>query len=73
MRTRLRFIPPGFLAVALLALALAAPASASHSQLTFFDASNEQDGTRGGPALVHSLDELKALGVDVVRLQVSWR
>ncbi|MFN2611814.1 MAG: hypothetical protein ABR536_00410, partial [Solirubrobacterales bacterium] len=47
--------------------------SASHSQLTFFDASNEQDGTRGGPALVHSLDELKALGVDVVRLQVSWR
>lgn len=54
-------------------MALAAPASASRAQLSFFDASNEENGAMGAAVRDRSLDELKALGVDVVRFQVSWR
>ena len=60
-------------AVALASLALAAPASASHSQVTFFDASNQLAGQYGNAARTHALDEMGALGVDVVRFEIYWR
>jgi hypothetical protein len=71
MRTRL--ITLGALAAAIGALAFASPASASHNQVTFFDASNQLAGQYGAGARTRALDELAALGVDVVRFQVYWR
>ena len=73
MRTRLRLIPLGALAAAAACLALAAPASASHNQVTFFDASNQLAGQYGAASRTHALDELAALGTDVVRYDVYWR
>jgi hypothetical protein len=68
-----RLIPSGAFAAALASLALAAPASASHSQVTFFDASNQLAGQYGAAQRTHALDELAALGTDVVRFEVYWR
>jgi hypothetical protein len=72
MQTR-RLIPLGALSAALASLALAAPASASHSQVTFFDASNQLAGQYGAASRTRALDEMAALGVDVVRFEVYWR
>jgi hypothetical protein len=73
IRPRLRGIAPALPVAVLCCLALSAPASASRTQITFFDASNEQSGEFGPAVRDRSLDELAALGVDVVRFQVYWR
>ncbi len=71
MKTRL--IGLGALTAAIAALAFAAPASASHSEVTFFDASNQLSGQYGAGQRTRALNEMAALGVDVVRFQVYWR
>jgi hypothetical protein len=70
---RLRLIPLGALGAALACMALAAPASASHGQVTFFDASNQLSGQYGAGQRIRALNEMAALGVDVVRFEVYWR
>jgi hypothetical protein len=70
MRTRL--ITLGALTAAIGALVFASPAAASHSQVTFFDASNQLSGQYGAGQRIRALNELQALGTDVVRFEVYW-
>jgi hypothetical protein len=69
MRTR----PHAFAAVAALAaLALAAPAGASNSQPTIVQ-DDSQIVYGGADKRTQRLDELKALGVDIVKIRIDWR
>jgi hypothetical protein len=54
-------------------LLVAAPAGASRSQETIFDATNDLLYAPGAGARGAILDELDALGVDTVRVVVPWR
>lgn len=56
----------------LLALGLCSPASASTSQVTFLDATDQLNGENSRGEVDHTLNELQALGVDVLRYQVYW-
>lgn len=71
-----RALSPAFAAVALCAagaLTLApSPASASSSQITIFDPAREFNGEFGDAIRDETFGELEALGVDVVRMFVSW-
>jgi hypothetical protein len=71
-RGRLRLLALGALTLTATALAPAAPASASPTQPTML-----QDDTElvyGGDALrTKRLDQLKSLGVDIVKVRVRWR
>ena len=62
------------LALALISsLLAAAPAAASRSQETIFDATNDLLLAHSAAAREATLDELDALGVDTVRVVVPWR
>jgi hypothetical protein len=53
---------------------LAAPAHASHAQITIFDASEElSGGLCCGPLTGSALDDARSEGADVVRVLVYWR
>jgi hypothetical protein len=54
-------------------LAAASPAAASRDQVTIFDATNDLLRANSAEAREATLDELEALGVDVVRVVVPWR
>jgi Cellulase (glycosyl hydrolase family 5) len=61
------------LAVALIGLAAAPPAGASHDQFTVLDPTPSLLNGESAARRSDILDRLQALGVDTVRIQVQWR